>query len=105
MKPQDIDFLIHHIILPPKVLGQTEEDRYEREAFLVQLVRSDIAGFKQGLGRSEAATLASIEKALLWWVGIRGLDYKLSSEALVKVLDSLQDGGNRFFFQGGGVPP
>lgn len=96
MKPKDIDFLIHHIILPPKVPGQTEEDRFEREKYLLQLVRSNIAGFKQSFGRSQAATLTSLEKALLWWEETRGPDHKLSSESLVKVLDSLQDGGNSF---------
>jgi hypothetical protein len=98
MKPRDIDFLVHHIILPSKVPGQIEEDRHEREAFLLRLLRSAIVGFKQGVGRSQAATLTQVEKALVWWEEIRGPDHKLSSECLIKVLDSLQDGGNRFSF-------
>lgn len=97
MTPQDIEFLFHHIILPAKLPDQTEDDRQERESCLLQLLRSAVVDFKQDLGRGRADTWARIEKALIWWEQIKGSDHKFSSECLVKVLDSLQEGGNFAF--------
>lgn len=85
--PEALDFLVNHIVLPPK-LPQADDSNHTHELALIEFARELAIAFQRDVFAESRSCWAGIVKMLTTWLKVNELG-SVSKEALMEAMTEL----------------
>ena len=91
---EDLDFIVNHVVLPPKVPQGEDIDASKKEDALLRLVLKEMTAFAAGCPPADRSSWQSILKMISLWAEInKGSTF--CKETLQEALKSFEPGSRR----------